>query len=93
MDDEGGEIPNLQPESEGLLATFSPHLILARCKEYSVCICFVYKDGTFQHSWIVTKVQKPRDQLSNTHCFYMAQPPDTWLPFSSSSLSGARAGA
>lgn len=47
MDDEEGETPNLQPESEGLLATFSPHLTLARCKEYSVCNCFVYKRWHF----------------------------------------------
>jgi hypothetical protein len=91
--DEKGETPNLQLESEGLLATFSPLLTLAQCREYSVLMCFVYKDGSFQHLWIVTKVQKPRSALFNTNSSYMAQPPGTRLPFSSHSLSGARTGA
>lgn len=83
--DEEGETPNLQPESDGLLATFSPYLTLALCKEN-----IQYKDGTFQHLLIFTKIQKWSPALFSTHCSYMAQPPGTWLPFSSHSLRGAR---
>lgn len=48
-------------------------------REYSVHMCFVYKDGTFQHLSIVTEVQKPSPALFNTQCSSMAQPPGTWL--------------
>lgn len=101
--DEEGETPNLQPDLKGY--TFSPNLTIAQCKEYSVRMCFVYKDGSFQLSLINTKVQKSSPALFNAHCSYnvrainrsnwcVAQPPpSTWLPFSSHSLCGARTGA